>query len=101
MFMTPLGKAIFANIVTQRSRSTGTTSKKMIEDKEYDPDALLLALKDCYAIARRNRAHRRGYAEDGSIIDKGPKSDDADWDHVIRFCERAGLKESIIRTGGT
>jgi hypothetical protein len=27
----------------------------------------------------------------------GPKSDDADWDHIRRFCEQAGLRPSILK----
>lgn len=42
------------------------------------------ALANCYALARR-RARR--------------KDADPSWQHIIRFCEEAGLKGEILRTG--
>jgi len=56
-------------------------------------------LENVYMLARTKRAVRHRYDNDGKVLGQiGPKSDDADWDHIIRFCEQAGLKPTILRT---
>lgn len=61
---------------------------------------LELALENCLMFARRKRAMRHTYnAVDGTCTAIGPRSDDADWDHIIRFCHDAGVSDSILRTG--
>jgi hypothetical protein len=60
---------------------------------------------NCYVIAKRNRMviHKFEYSENGESIDKpiGPRSDDPEWDHIIRFCEELGLTPSILRLAET
>lgn len=72
---------------------------------KVDPDPnrvrkLELALENCLMLARRKRANRHTYNADGTVTPRPPKSDDTDWDHVIRFCHDAGVQESILRTQG-
>jgi hypothetical protein len=61
-----------------------------------------LALENCYMLARRKRTIVHEYKKDVNgkeiAIPIGPKSTDTDWDNIIRFCEQAGLKQSIVRT---
>lgn len=57
---------------------------------------LELAIENCFMLANRKRCMRHEY-KDGEIIPRGPLSDDADWDHIIRFCQSVGVKESILR----
>lgn len=52
-------------------------------------------------LAMRKRVVVHRYHQDGSSEPIGPKSDDADWDHIKRFCEQAGLKSTIIREADT
>jgi len=50
-------------------------------------DEYRLALEDCYMLARR-------------MVIKEQKKDStysSEWNHIVRFCERAGLKPSIVR----
>lgn len=71
----------------------------MSEWNNFDPDKARLALEDVYMMARMKRAKRHRYDDAGKFIGLiGPKSDDEDWDRIIEFCERAGLKASILRT---
>lgn len=69
------------------------TYKEQLEDysdrlkEEFDTiDKLKLALENCYILARRQR---RNFADD--------TADAISWDHIIRFCEAAGCKSSILR----
>lgn len=55
------------------------------------------ALENIFMLAKRKRVVTHYYEGDKIIKTIGPKSDDADWDHIIRFCEEAGLQSSIIR----
>lgn len=67
---------------------------------ENDPDRvrkLELALENCFMLARRKRCNRSTFNSDGTITPIGPKSDDADWDHITRFCRDVGISESILR----
>jgi hypothetical protein len=48
---------------------------------------LRLAISDCYALARRM------LRRPGAQLDEQQKS----WSHIRRFCERAGLRSSILR----
>ncbi len=66
-------------------------------NKPSDAMALLLALENIYLLARRKRCVIHRYVKDVAIP-IGPKSEDADWDVVIKWCEQAGLKPRIIRT---
>jgi hypothetical protein len=71
----------------------------MAEWLAQDVSKMRLALEDVYMMARMKRAKRHRYDGDGNFISLiGPKSDDEDWDRVIEFCERAGLRSSILRT---
>ena len=65
-----------------------------------DPDInkMKMALKNCYMLAKRKRTVVHRYLENGQAVSIGPKSEDADWDHIIRFCEGTGLRMSIIKT---
>lgn len=63
---------------------------------------LELAIENCFMLARRKRAIRYTYPTDGGDpIPRGPRSDDADWDHIVRFCRSVGVEESILRTAET
>lgn len=55
------------------------------------------ALEDMYMLARRKRTVTHHYPDSGPPEQIGPKSDDTDWDHVIRLCEKAGLRPSIVK----
>lgn len=59
---------------------------------------LELAIENCFMLASRKRCIRHTYNDDGTTTPRGPKSDDADWDHIIRFCRAVGVSESILRT---
>lgn len=70
--------------------------------KEPTIKELKNALMDCYMLASRQRAVSHSYAKedfDGNVVvaKHGPKSKDETWDHIIRFCEQAGLRMSIIK----
>lgn len=70
---------------------------------EADPHRvrkLEMALENCFMLASRKRARRVSYHKDGTFTPGEPRSDDADWDHIKRFCESVGLSPSIIRTAG-
>lgn len=59
---------------------------------------LELALENCLMLAARKRVSRTTFDSNGNPIGKtGPKSEDADWDHIVRFCHEAGVKHSILR----
>lgn len=71
----------------------------MITNNELDPERMRHELENIYMLARVKRAKRHRYDNDGKFIGLiGPKSDDEDWDKVIKFCEQAGLRATIIRT---
>ena len=58
-------------------------------------------LENVYMLARMKRAIRYRYPEGFPEVPAepiGPRSDDPDWDNIIRFCEQAGLKPTILRT---
>ena len=68
---------------------------------EQDPNRvrkLEMAIENCLMLASRKRATRWTYPKGGDPVPVGPRSDDADWDHIIRFCRVVGLEESILRT---
>jgi len=44
-----------------------------------------LALRNCRALASRNTARKGSFD---------------DWQHILRFCEEAGIKAEILREGG-
>lgn len=67
---------------------------------EKDPEKMRHELENIYMLARRKRAITHQYPEGFpavAAIPVGPKSDDQDWDHIIRFCEQAGLRPSILK----
>lgn len=68
----------------------------IIEQLQDENKRLRLSLEDCYMLARRKRTVTYHY-DSGKRVPEGPRSDDTDWDHIVRFCERAGLKPSILR----
>ncbi len=71
---------------------------------EADPDRvrkLEMALENCFILAGRKRARRTTYHADGTFTPGEPNSDDADWDHITRFCKGVGLDYSILRTADT
>lgn len=71
----------------------------MSEWAERDPNKMRLVIEDVYMLARMKRAQRHRYDSSGNFIGLiGPKSDDPDWDKIIEFCERAGIRSSILRT---
>ena len=63
---------------------------------ELDQEKMRRALQNIYMLASLKRTVVHRY-ENGKSIPIGPKSDDSDWDHIIRFCESAGLRHSIVR----
>ncbi len=65
---------------------------------ELDAKKMRCALENAYMLARRKRAIMYRYVDGKDPEPIGRRSEDADWDHIIRFCETAGLKESILRT---
>ena len=70
----------------------------MSEWTEQDPNKMRHELENIYMMARMKRAKRHRYDDAGNFIGLiGPKSEDGDWDRIIEFCERAGLKASILR----
>lgn len=68
---------------------------------EQDADKMRHELENIYMLARMKRVIVYRYPEGGEPEPIGPKSSDPDWDHIIRFCERAGLRQSICRTQGS
>lgn len=59
------------------------------------------ALENCFMLANRKRSVTYTYPAGGlDPVPNGPRSDDADWDHIVRFCKDAGLSESVIRLMG-
>lgn len=73
----------------------------MSDANELDPKVMRHELENIYMLARMKRAIRHRYPEGFPEVPAeqiGPKSDDSDWDHIIRFCEQAGLRASILRT---
>lgn len=68
-------------------------SQWAIQDKEK----MRMAIENIYMLANRKRVVIHNY-NSGKPVAIGPKSDDTDWDHIIRFCESAGIRQSIIRT---
>lgn len=67
--------------------------------EEVDERKVQRALENCYMMARRKRATVYSYPN-GALdpVPIGPKSDDTDWDRIIRFCEDVGLRSTILRT---
>lgn len=65
--------------------------------EQPDVEKLAYAFENVYMLASRKRTVTHRYV-DGKAIPIGPRSEDSDWDHVIRFCENAGLRHSIVRT---
>lgn len=55
-------------------------------EKAVKYDAVVAALEDCYAFARRSKHMTRGLAGERG------------WDQIIRFCERGGCKSSPLRS---
>ena len=82
----------FGAIAPQRRR------KEMPEfTREPTIDELKRALSSCYFLACRKRCVTYDYADPENPRPIGPKSDDADWDHIKRFGEGVGLTLSIVR----
>lgn len=48
-------------------------------------------------VAKMKRVVTFNYADPDNPRQIGPASDDADWDRIIRCCERAGLSSSVVR----
>lgn len=70
---------------------------------EKTRDNMRHELENIYMLARMKRVARYRYPEGFLKVPAeqvGPASDDPDWDHVIRFCEQAGLKPTVLRTMG-
>lgn len=68
---------------------------------EQDANKMRHELENIYMLARKKRAIRHSYPDgfpDVPAVPIGPKSNDKDWDHIIRFCEQAGLRDSILKT---
>lgn len=68
---------------------------------EWNENKMRHELENIYMLARKKRAVVYAYPRDFPNVPAtpiGPKSDDADWDHVIRFCEQAGLRPTVLRT---
>lgn len=70
----------------------------MIDKSELDPKQVRSALESCYMLARMKRVITFNYNDPDNPRRIGPKSDDTDWDHIIRICEEAGLIATIVRT---
>lgn len=66
--------------------------------KEVSEKELKHEMENIYMLARLKRTVTHDYTDPANPIPRGPKSNDPDWDHIIRFCEQAGLKVSILRT---
>lgn len=62
-----------------------------------DEDMFRLSLEDCYMLARRRIVRLTRLTNQ-----LGEHHDDelADWNHIVRFCERAGLRSSVLRVQG-
>lgn len=71
---------------------------------ESDPKRvrkLEIAIENCLMLAGRNRTTRYTYQnETNEPIPHGPRSEDADWDHIKRFCKSVGCDFSVIRSCG-
>lgn len=68
---------------------------------EQDTNKMRQELENIYMLALRKRAITNRYPEGFPEVPArpiGPKSADEDWDHIIRFCEQAGLRSSVLRT---
>lgn len=73
----------------------------MAQWTEQDANRMRHELENIYMLARMKRAVRHRYPEGFPEVPAepiGPKSDDPDWDHIIRFCEQAGLRPTVLRT---
>lgn len=86
------------NLPEELRRERLNEGRSFMKWTEQDKEKMRRALEDCYMLARRKRAITHRYPEGKPPEQIGPKSDDADWDHIIRFCEQAGLQSSILRT---
>lgn len=63
----------------------------MIVTEDLDLDAARRALSNISMLARRQiRRHHIGK----------PDGDSAAWESIVRFCESAGIKASILRESG-
>jgi hypothetical protein len=69
-------------------------------NKELNIDVAKHVIENCYMLAKKKRhiVHTYEKGPTGEIIPipVGPKSEDTDWDHIIRFCESAGVQTSIL-----
>lgn len=53
------------------------------------------SLEDCYMLARRRLGRLRREPQD--LVDR--RDEIEQWEHIILFCERAGLRSSVLRMG--
>lgn len=73
----------------------------MAEWIEQDANKMRHELENIYMLACKKRAARYHYPEGFPEVPAesiGPTSTDKDWDHIIRFCEQAGLRPIILKT---
>lgn len=89
----------------QKAPSHSTDRVAQDSSVSRSPEAVMRhELENIYMMARMKRAVRHRYPEGFPEVPAeqiGPQSDDPDWDHIIRFCEQAGLRPTILRFATT
>lgn len=69
---------------------------------EQDVNKMRHELENIYMLAGMKIAVRYRYPAGFPKVPAvpiGPESDDPDWDRIVRFCEQAGIRPTVIKAG--